>query len=244
MPSPRAFYVVLEVKMKTAILIDGAFFIKRVRSLRLSQDFYDAKRMADLVVRYSLLHLKHKINGKEQVDDLYRIFFYDCVPFEKKMHNPISNKAVDFSKTPEAQFRHNLHAELKQKRKLALRLGKLSDNTSWILKPQKMKEFLKNPSLPITEDDVMLDVKQKGVDMRIGLDISSISLKKQVDKIILFSGDSDFVPAAKLARREGIDFILDPMWNHIPLDLMEHIDGLKTKCPNPKNGRRADTCIR
>ncbi|WP_148079682.1 NYN domain-containing protein, partial [Neisseria meningitidis] len=81
--------------------------------------------------------------------------------------------------------------------------------------------------------DVVLDVKQKGVDMRIGLDISSITLKKQADKIILFSGDSDFVPAAKLARREGIDFILDPMWNHVPPDLMEHIDGLKTKCPKP-----------
>ncbi|MCG3356849.1 NYN domain-containing protein, partial [Neisseria meningitidis] len=85
--------------------------------------------------------------------------------------------------------------------------------TAWILKPQVMKNLLKNPSTQITENDVVLDVKQKGVDMRIGLDISSITLKKQADKIILFSGDSDFVPAAKLARREGIDFILDPMWN-------------------------------
>ena len=48
------------------------------------------------------------------------------------------------------------------------------------------------------------------------------------------SGDSDFVPAAKLARREGIDFILDPMWNPISSDLFEHIDGLKTYCPKLK----------
>ena len=222
--------------MKTAILIDGAFFIKRVRALHLSQNPYDAKRIADLAVRYAMLHLKHKINGKEQVDDLYRIFFYDCTPFEKKMHNPVSGKAVDFSKTPEAVFRHGLHAELKKKRKLALRLGKLSDNATWILKPAVMKAFLKNPDIVITENDVMLNVKQKGVDMRIGLDISSITLKKQADKIILFSGDSDFVPAAKLARREGIDFILDPMWNYVAPDLMEHIDGLKTRCPKPLPG--------
>lgn len=219
--------------MKTAILIDGAFFIKRVRSLGLSQNPHDAKRIADLAFRYSMLHLKYKINGTDQMVDLYRIFFYDCVPFEKKMHNPVSHRAIDFSKTPEAIFRRNLHTELKKKRKLALRLGKLSDNTAWILKPQVMKNLLKNPSTQITENDVVLDVKQKGVDMRIGLDISSITLKKQADKIILFSGDSDFVPAAKLARREGIDFILDPMWNHVPPDLMEHIDGLKTKCPKP-----------
>lgn len=219
--------------MKTAVLIDGAFFIKRIRALKLAQDPYDAARFADLAFSYALLHLNHKISGKGHTDDLYRIFFYDCVPFEKKMHNPISGRAVDFSKTPEAQFRHKLHTELKNKRKLALRLGKLSDNAAWTLKPDVMAAVLKNPATPITENDVVLDIKQKGVDMRIGLDISSITLKKQAEKIILFSGDSDFVPAAKLARREGIDFILDPMWNHIPTDLMEHIDGLQTQCPKP-----------
>jgi len=69
--------------------------------------------------------------------------------------------------------------------------------------------------------------------MRIGLDIASLAYKKLVDKIVLISGDSDFVPAAKLARREGIDFVLDPMWNHINPDLHEHIDGLHSTCPKP-----------
>ena len=59
----------------------------------------------------------------------------------------------------------------------------------------------------LEEKDFSLSVTQKGVDMRIGVDISSLSFKKQVDRIILISGDSDFVPAAKNARREGIDFI-------------------------------------
>ena len=49
--------------------------------------------------------------------------------------------------------------------------------------------------------------------------------------IILISGDSDFVPAAKQARREGIDFILDPMRSPIKEDLFEHIDGMRTKAP-------------
>ena len=62
--------------------------------------------------------------------------------------------------------------------------------------------------------------------MKIGIDIASLAYKKQVDQIILISGDSDFVPAAKLARREGIDFILDPMWTKIKPNLFEHIDGL------------------
>jgi len=41
--------------------------------------------------------------------------------------------------------------------------------------------------------------------MRIGLDIASLAYKRQVNQVVLISGDSDFVPAAKLARREGID---------------------------------------
>ena len=69
--------------------------------------------------------------------------------------------------------------------------------------------------------------------MRIGLDIASMAYKKQVDRIILIAGDSDFVPAAKYARREGIDFILDPLWQPIKPSLMEHIDGLETKAPKP-----------
>lgn len=69
---------------------------------------------------------------------------------------------------------------------------------------------------------------QKGVDMKIGLDIASFSYKKLVDQIVLISGDSDFVPAAKLARLEGIDFILDPMGHPINGALQEHIDGLRS----------------
>jgi uncharacterized LabA/DUF88 family protein len=49
---------------------------------------------------------------------------------------------------------------------------------------------------------------------------------------VLISGDSDFVSAAKVARREGIDFVLDPLWNHIDDALFEHIDGLNSVCPD------------
>lgn len=67
----------------------------------------------------------------------------------------------------------------------------------------------------LAEDDFEFSVDQKGVDMKIGIDIASLAYKKQVDQLVLISGDSDFVPAAKLARREGIDFILDPLWSNI-----------------------------
>ncbi|MBI1785202.1 NYN domain-containing protein [Candidatus Sumerlaeota bacterium] len=85
----------------------------------------------------------------------------------------------------------------------------------------------------LTSDDIRLGLRQKGVDMRIGLDISTLTLKKQVDTIILVTGDSDFVPAAKLARREGVEFLLDPLWQSIKADLHEHVDGVVSCLPKP-----------
>ena len=75
--------------------------------------------------------------------------------------------------------------------------------------------------------------------MKLGIDIASLAYKKQVDQIVLIAGDSDFVPAAKLARREGLDVILDTMGMEISPEkaLMEHIDGRRS-CGNPYNAKR------
>jgi len=99
----------------------------------------------------------------------------------------------------------------------------------------QLKELLKGRIRvdDLTETDLYYDCRQKEVDMKIGLDIASLSLSGRVDQMILISGDSDFVPAAKLARRAGVDFILDPMWNPINPNLHEHIDGLQSPWNNP-----------
>ena len=90
----------------------------------------------------------------------------------------------------------------------------------------------------LEENDYSLITHQKGVDMRIGLDIASVVYKHQASTIVLISGDSDFVPAAKLARREGADFILDPMHAPIKRDLHEHIDGKRTVFPQPTHCKK------
>ena len=67
-------------------------------------------------------------------------------------------------------------------------------------------------------------IGQKGVDMRIGMDIAALTLKGQADIIVLVSGDSDFVPAMKFARREGAQLFLAPLGHGIREAMREHSD--------------------
>jgi uncharacterized LabA/DUF88 family protein len=223
--------------MPTAILIDGAYFVKRFRSIE-PHNAYDAERAADCAFRWAIAHLSESSPrpNKTPRRDLYRIFFYDCPPLDKKLQNPITKKGVDYSKSQEALFRLELHHRLRAKRKVALRLGHLASETPWTIKPQVIQDLLKGKLKfeDMKEGDVVPNARQKGVDMRIGIDISSLALKRQVDQIVLIAGDADFVPAAKLARREGVDFVLDPMWQAVPASLNEHIDGLRSTCHRPE----------
>ncbi len=221
------------MKKRTAILVDGGFFLKRYRSINKIIKLDPVRTANDLWE----MCLKHLTQAKGEEFDLYRILYYDCLPYDKKQHNPITGKSIDFSKTEQHKFQIEFLEELKKKRKIALRLGVLEDRKRWIIKSSKTKELLtKKLNIDdLTEDDVQFDFTQKRVDIKIGLDIASMTLKNQVEQIILISGDSDFVPAAKLARREGIDFLLDPMWNPIKPHLFEHIDGLVSKIKRPKN---------
>lgn len=208
--------------IRVAIMIDGGYFMKRYNTLYNK----DRSKTPKTIVK-DLYTIAHAHVGDNNY--LYRIFYYDCVPFEKKIHNPISKKCIDFSKTPEAITMKAIFEELKRQRKVALRLGTIKDGRRWILYDRASNSLLRHEITvdDLKEDDVFYDMHQKGIDMKIGVDIASLALKRFVDKIVLISGDSDFVPAAKLARREGIDFVLDPMHSsHVENNLFEHIDGL------------------
>lgn len=161
------------------------------------------KERADELEGYCRKHIKGERAGAE----LYRVFYYDCPPSAKLVFHPYLKKQIDLGKSDQFKWANEFFKELKHRRKFALRMGRLAEEQAFYnLKPDITKKLL-NKALTIddlTENDFIMDIKQKGVDMRIGVDIASVAFKKQVDRIILISGDSDFVPAAKHARREGI----------------------------------------
>lgn len=262
---------------QVAILIDGGFFLKRLKKCVPADESGTPEAIARWVRKISFSHVTRLRGGSPKLwqQSLYRIFFYDALPYTGKAHHPIDNRSIEFGKSSVASARRALFDQLRKERKLALRLGKVNRDHDWALCSRLTKPILKarlalgplqkiqslvaqciGNDLPIeirfsleeaTEllkayqildtiehGDVTLGLRQKGVDMRIAIDIASLALKKQVRTIVLVSGDSDFVPAAKLARREGIEFILDPLWQSVNEDLFEHIDGLQSGFRQPQ----------
>lgn len=234
--------------IKVAILVDGGFFLKKYRAIQIKKakekgckfDLYDSKKTAKDLYTISFMHLYHQQNLDKKKDNydplniertqLYRIFYYDAPPLNKKIYNPISETQFDMSKTKLYKFTMEYFDELKKKRKVALRLGHVKEYGNWVINPNKTKDLVKGKISinDLSENDIKYNISQKGVDIRLGIDIIHLAYKKLVDRIILISGDSDFVPAAKIARREGIDFILDPMGHPTDEKLREHIDGIQS----------------
>jgi uncharacterized LabA/DUF88 family protein len=69
-------------------------------------------------------------------------------------------------------------------------------------------------------------MEQKGVDLRIGLDIATLSLRRIADTAVLVTGDSDLVPAMKFARREGLRVYLQSLGHYVRRELKAHADYL------------------
>ena len=213
--------------MKTAILLDGAFYRRRAYNALGDKP---PRERADELYKYCKRHLE----WHNEKNDLYRIFYYDCPPITKQVYHPYFKKTIDLGKSEVFKWANDFCDSLREKRKVALRLGEISESSArYELKKDILNKLFKGELelKDIKDSDFIYTADQKGVDMKIGLDIASMAYKRQVDQIILISGDSDFVSAAKLARREGIDFILDPLFANIKPNLFEHIDGLRT-CDN------------
>lgn len=213
-----------------AIFVDAGFFTRIFTQSADPHMSVEPGKLAKAMWHYWIKHVDRK-NG----EDLYRIFFYDCPPLSHKVHHPITNKLIDFSKSDITTYKTKLHDALLHQPYVACRMGHLSTgNNGWGFiredTTHNFKKLIRGDVDPkdINPDNVSLRPRQKGVDMKLGIDIATVVLKKLANKIVLISGDSDFVPAAKLARVEGAHFILDAMGRTVKGDLAEHIDGLKS----------------
>ena len=227
---------------KIAILIDGGYFLKRLPSFRHIKNLKGSAKDPEFVVRAIGQLIENHLSRQNKTVKaanywslLYRVFYYDATPYLKREELPISKKSIDYSTTEEAKFRLDLFDKLRRTPNTAVRLGSVQRVGKWVLRERVQDNLLKGniEVKDLTDDDFAFGLRQKAVDMRIGIDIATLTLKKQVDTIILVSGDADFVPASKLARREGVRVILDPLWRSVSSELFEHIDGVSSGFPSP-----------
>ncbi|WP_127596412.1 NYN domain-containing protein [Nitratireductor alexandrii] len=143
---------------------------------------------------------------------LVRIFYYDCAPYIGKAKLPVSGKDFEFNGS-DAWLRKLAARDL-----FAVRRGVLKFRG---FKPKKIPIS----AATLTDADFSPDFEQKGVDMRIGLDIANHAATRSVDRIILLSGDTDCLPAMKHARISGLQIVLATMPNHkVAPELLWHSD--------------------
>ena len=212
---------------KTALLIDGEWLRRGLQATLKGQ--LPNGVTADVMYRNALLALD---SGAEEI---YRIFYYDCPPYDGTEANPIDKSVVKFKSQPKHAARTLFLEEMGHKDFVALRLG-VAKRRGWHLADHWVKRAMQGqaPGHP-TASDVYLSLEQKGVDMRLGIDVATLALKEQVERIIIFSGDTDMIPALKLARREGVQVVMVELanWNRLTKHLVEDSDLVRQIIPMP-----------
>lgn len=165
-----------------------------------------------------------KIKARVELDGLilHRVYYYDAEPLTGIQTHPISGEKIDFSETDVSKRNKIMLDELKRTAFFAVRLGETNFRgwkvDCWALKSEDQK------TSKINSGNVKPNVQQKGVDMRIALDMSSMSLKKQAEVFALVTGDSDFVPIIKFARKEGRQIYLYTLGHGVKQTMYEHSD--------------------
>lgn len=195
-----------------AILIDGGFAKRKLGNSKTPASADDFKRLITAIVDDPAL----------QSMRLHRVYYYDSVPLESTEKKPLNGGSIEFSKDPLVARSKQLFLHLSRLPLMALRLGELSFN-GWKINARKLDKA-PGDRVEILESDLKPAITQKGVDMRIGMDIAALTLKKQAQVIVLVTGDSDFVPAMKFARREGAQLYLAPLGHRIKETMYEHSD--------------------
>jgi uncharacterized LabA/DUF88 family protein len=187
---------------KAAILIDGGFL--RVIAKKAKKTYNP-----DFIEKFA-----HLCNSADE--SIFRILYYDCAMYSGTVKLPVSGTTQTFVSNDGW-----LHA-LSHKDLFAVRRGVLK------FRGYRPKKTPVAPST-LTDTDFEPIFEQKGVDMRIGLDIAAYSHNRAIDRIILVSADTDCVPALKYGRKAGLQTVLiEPPKATLAPELFAHVDFRRT----------------
>jgi uncharacterized LabA/DUF88 family protein len=198
---------------KFAILMDGGFVKKKIK-----QRTSNFPTVADFRSEIDRIKKHSALNGCE----LLRVYFYDAPPASGTMKNPIDQSTISLDAHQDHPRNVSLHQLLEVEPDFALRMGDSAIH-GWTIGQSALKSMAKKPR-SLAPNDMVPNIEQKGVDLRIGLDIARLALRQMVSAIVVVTGDSDLVPAFKFARREGCRVYLDHMGHGVKRELKVHAD--------------------
>lgn len=151
-------------------------------------------------------------------EELSRVFYYDCRPYQGETPLPVSGDLFQFKSGG------GWLDELASRDYFCVRTGLLKFR-GW--KPKSIPL----PASGLSDHDFRPDFEQKGIDLKIGLDLAGMFERKAADRIILVAADTDLIPAMTLARHTatqlvGIDFPNSPLHGEIlsHFDIMREVD--------------------
>ena len=108
-------------------------------------------------------------------DELLRTYYYHCLPFQSA--TPTDSERTRFSN------RDRFLQGINRLPQFDIRLGKL------------LRQYDREGN-PI--------YKQKRVDTPLSIDLVLLAVKQRIARAVLITGDSDFLPAVRVARDEGV----------------------------------------
>ena len=200
-----------------AILLDGGFVTKI-----LTKKNHRFPVASDIVAETTRIANIDALKGH----DLFRIYYYDAPPATGTLTNPLNRTTFNLQTTPSYNQHFTLIQQLEMSQNFAVRKGE-ANVMKWKVGDKALKDMLKNPTKhpKLGPQDLVPNIKQKGVDLRIGLDIALLALRQFVQVIVVVAADSDFIPAFKFARREGVRVFLDHLGSpRVRADLKIHTD--------------------
>lgn len=185
-----------------AILLDGGFVTKKLQErLKRAASADDIESMCAEIAQ-----CEHVTSY-----ELLRKYYYDAPPSQETIALPVSEGVKELAKTERFKHAQSLYDQLELRPGFALRMGETRVTPQgWKMKDRAVRQLKREPR-PLKDSDFDLDINQKGVDIRIGLDMARLALRDLVRAVVVVTADSDFVPAFKYVRREGVKVILSTM---------------------------------
>lgn len=195
------------------IILDGGFVTKKLSiSLKREPTADDIEQLCASIMAH------------QRMKDcrLLRAFYYDAEPYEGSGTNPLTRITTNFANTKTAVRARALLEALELKPDFAVRRGELVLH-GWKLGRAAQTALTRSPRA-ITAADLVPAMEQKQVDLKIGLDVALVALKRTASVVVIVSGDSDLVPVMKFARREGAKVYLQPLGHGIRREMKVHAD--------------------